>query len=117
MLLALSSMQRVQTLKVIDISKMDFFSCSVVIQNTSMLKHFRVNHNSLRIHLKEHSDNPVLCPCNNLKHYIERTSVLRGEVTQILLCFNKPRLPVSCDIISRWLRMVLYEAGTDTAFV
>ena len=80
-----------------------------------MLKHFRANHNSLRIHLKEYSDNPALCPCHTLKCYIEQTSVLRGEVTQLFLSFNKPHLPVSCDTISRWLRLVLYEAGIDTA--
>ena len=62
-----------------------------------MLKHFCVNHNPLRIHLKEYSDNPALCPCNTLKRYIERTSVLRGEVTQLFLSVNKPHLPVSFD--------------------
>ena len=79
-----------------------------------MLKHFRVNRNSLRIHLKEYSDNPALCPCSTLKRYIERTFFLQGEVTQLFLSFNKSHLLVSCDTISRWLRVVLYEAGIDT---
>ena len=72
MLLALASMQRAQTLVSINVGNIKIYSDSILIPIDKMLKHFRVNFDSCTIHLKKYDDLNI-CPCDVLKHYIEKT--------------------------------------------
>lgn len=114
MLLALSSMQRVQTLKAINVTSIKFFTDSVLIPIKSMLKQFRVNKNSLSIILNVFPHEPAICPCATLRHYIARTKSLRKTTTQLFISFHKPYQAVSCDTLSRWIKRVMFESGIDT---
>ena len=54
-----------------------------------------------------------LCVAYHLGEYLERTKPLRGDCKQLLLSFQKPYRAVSTDTISRWLKLVLKQAGID----
>ena len=73
MLLVLASMQRVQTLTMLQVSSIKIFSDSVIIPVDALLKHSRANRNSFSVVLKAFPYDPVLCPCIKLKDYIART--------------------------------------------
>ena len=51
-----------------------------------------------------------------IKEYLRRTKVFRDGHTQLLLSYLKPHLPISKDILARWIRDVLHKAGVDTQF-
>ena len=114
MLLALASMQRVQTLKMLQVSSIKIFSDSVVIPVDALLKHSRANRNSFSVVLRAFPYDPVLCPCLTLKHYLARTKILRGSTDQLFISFHRPFHPVTCSTLSRWIKRVMYEAGIDT---
>ena len=50
---------------------------------------------------------------HHLGEYLERTRLLRGDCKQLLISFQKPHGAVSTDTISRWLKLVLKQAGID----
>ena len=66
MLLAFASMQRVQTLNMLQVSSIKIFSYSVVIPVDALLKHSRANRNSFSVVLKAFPCD-VLCPCYYVK--------------------------------------------------
>ena len=94
MLLALSSMQRAQTLVSINVGNIKIYSDSILIPIDKMLKHFRVNFDSCTIHLKKYDDLNI-CPCDVLKHYIEKTREIRGEHTQLFISYTRPFKPIT----------------------
>ena len=49
---------------------------------------------------------------HHLRVYLERTKLRRGDCKQ-LLSFQKPYQAVSKDTVSRWLKLVLKQAGID----
>ena len=67
-----------------------------------------------QIEFKVFSDNPNICVVSTLNEYIGRTAVHRGEHKHLLLSYAKPFKPVTVDTISRWLKLVLVQAGIDT---
>lgn len=112
MLLALSSLQRVQTLAAININDIYFCNKSVLIPIKKKLKQFRINRNSFTMRLKYFLNNPAVCPCETLKQYLCKTKALR-QSNQLFISYQKPYLKVSTSTISRWIKTVLYEAGID----
>ena len=113
MLLALASMQRVQTLHVIDVNDVNFVNDSVMIPIKKLLKQFNARNNKLMIYLKSFDD-PVICPVLTLKHYITMSQKLRGDNNQLFISFQKPHKPVSKSTLSRWIKRVMEESGIDT---
>ena len=73
MLLALSSMQRVQTLHAIEVNNIFFMGNAVSIPIYKLLKQFNARRNKLIISLKYYNNNLSICPALTLKNYISRT--------------------------------------------
>ena len=115
MLLALASMQRVQTLHSIDIDNVLFTDGFVSIPIFKLLKHFRAKSHKLVVTLKFFEENPAICPALTLKHYIERTRLIREQYKQLFISFQKPYKPVSKSTLSRWITTVMEEAGLDVS--
>ena len=113
MLLALSSAQRAQTLHAIKIDNVRFCKDLVVIPINSLLKQTNIRSKSFSLHLKLYKEDPDLCTYTALKKYIERTKDLRNGEKQLFISFQKPHKAVSKSTISRWLKVVLEEAGID----
>ncbi|KAK2558650.1 hypothetical protein P5673_018844, partial [Acropora cervicornis] len=54
-----------------------------------------------------------LCVFTHLKEYLQRTKLLRGNETKLLLSHAKPHHRASRDTISRWIHSIMAEAGVD----
>ena len=115
MLLALTKSQRVQTLQTLDINNMTLRVNECVFVIDSVLKTTKPGKHLSSIQIQALVDNKNLCPVEHLKLYMDKTSAIRGSHTQLLLSYQKPHRPVSTDTIARWIKVVLTEAGINTA--
>ena len=114
MLLALTTSQRVQTLKALDIHSMTLNTKQCVFVINSVLKTTKPGKHLTNIQIEAFVANKNLCPLEHLKQYLEKTSAIRGLHTQLLLSYQKPHRPVSTDTIARWIKVVLAQAGVNT---
>lgn len=113
MLLALSSMQRVQTLHAINVGDITFTKEFVSIAFYKLLKQSRPNNYKFQIVLKFYAQHSAICPALTLQNYIDRTKDLRGTSKQLFISVQKPYKPVSKSTVSRWIKSVMEEAGVD----
>ncbi|KAM4748674.1 LOW QUALITY PROTEIN: uncharacterized protein WCC33_006046 [Rhinophrynus dorsalis] len=59
---------------------------------------------------------PQLCVVNCLKEYELRTNNLRSpSLSQLLISFRSPHLPVSAATLARWIRWIMQLAGVNVA--
>ena len=63
--------------------------------------------------------NERLCPVDTLRHYLKATRNLRpvfpsSKPDPLFVSYVKPHNPITAPTLSRWLRMVLKNAGIDT---
>ena len=114
MLLALLSGQRRQTLHALDINSMQLTSDQCIFTINSLLKTSRIGHHLTPVKLVSFNQDSSLCIVKHLHEYINRTAVLRGNETKLLISYQKPYKAVSADTIGRWLKIVLNLAGIDT---
>ena len=114
MLLAITTSQRIRTLKALSISNMNLkadqchFKIDVLLKTSRPGKHL----NNLVIAAYSANKNP--CPIKHLQSYVGKTSALRGTHTQLFLSYQKPHNPVSTDTIGRWIKVVMAKAGINT---
>ena len=113
MLLALSTAQRAQTLQKIYVKNIVFSENLVYIPIIELIKQSKCNNRKFALHLKPYVKNRAICVVDTLKEYLKRTKILRGNQDQLLISFIKPHKAVSRDTISRWLKLVLEQAGID----
>ena len=106
MLLALSSSQRVQTLRAITIDNINFYHNMIHIPIYSLLKTTTAKRRKFSLHLNAFEEDPDLCAVLYLKEYIKRTEYIRGFEKRLLISAVKPHLSVSSSTISRWLKNV-----------
>ena len=113
MLLALTTAQRIQTLKALSIADMEVLPDRYVFRINCLLKQTSSKGNGSRhlppVVLKEYSHNKKLCVVELLKEYLCRTGSLRRGETQLLLCHTKPHGAASKDTIGRWLNLLFYK--------
>lgn len=116
MLLALLTSQRTQTIHCLDVNHMDLSDRKCVFYLTTPQKQSRPGQHLKPIELKAFDQEHNLCIIRHLKEYIKKTSVHRTDInkSQLLLSYQRPFKPVSKDTISRWIKIVLKEAGIDT---
>ena len=115
MLMALLSGQRRQTLHSLRIDLMRLSADKCIFTITSLLKTSRPGKHLSFIEFQAYAPDIRLCVVRHLEHYVNRTSHLRGDETQLLISYSKPHKSVSTDTISRWLKTTLHEAGIDTS--
>ena len=77
-----------------------------------MLKHTRIGSQQEPITLLRF-DNSSLCVLTLLKYYISKTSDIRKNSDKLLISFQKPFKEVSCDTISRWIKLIMSFSGID----
>lgn len=115
MLLALSSMQRIQTLHAICVDDVNFTNDLVYIPIYKLLKQSHARNYKIYITLKPFNENPSICPVATLKLYINKTQDIRGDSRELFISFLKPHRQVSRSTLSRWIKTVMEEAGIDTS--
>ena len=116
MLLALSSGQRVQTLKALDINNMLMQNNVCSFRITQLLKHTGKGRSQEKLKFVAYEPCKALCVLTNLRQYLSLTASLRGSHSQLLISIQKPHLPVSADTIARWLKHVLSASGIGDNF-
>ena len=112
MVIALVSAQRRQSIHLLNIDYMVKDDISYVFTIKEHIKQSRLGYTPPQIEFKTFSDNPNICIVATLNEYT--TAVHRGEYQQLLLSYVKLFKPVTVDTISRWLKLVLVQAGIDT---
>ena len=114
MLLAITTSQRIQTLKVLSSNNESLkadqccFKFDVLLQTSQPRKHLN------NVVLASYPKSKNLCPIKHLQAYLEKTSALRGTHTQLLVSYRKPHNPVSTDTLARWIKAVMGKAGINT---
>ena len=110
MLLALSSSQRAQTLRMINVKNVKFYSDYVDIPIYGLMKQMTARNRKFTMKLKVYPHDKSICVVEVLREYLERTEPLR---TSEQFSLQKPHGAVTTQTISRWLKKVLLESGID----
>lgn len=112
MLLALVSGQRGQTLHQLRKDDVHLYDHKCVLVFSSCLKQTKPGRHLAPLELVVFEDSR-LCVVSHLRQYLQLTEHLR-KGDSLFISFQKPHSGVSRDTISRWLKIVLEEAGIDT---
>ena len=115
MLLALISAQRVQSLHLLNLDNMIMKEGAVIFSFSDQLKQNAPGRAAFGIRLPAYPPDRRLCIVTYLKHYIQRTSVIRGTERYLLISFKKPCRRISSQTISRWIKTCMNDAGIDTS--
>ena len=110
MLLALLSAQRVQTLVSLDIHHMTMGHNTITFHISQLMKQSRPKFHLKDIVFTEYPSCRNLCIVTLLNEYLERTRAL-CEGSRLLISFAKPHKAVTTSTVSRWLKLVLAQAG------
>ena len=112
-LLCLTTDQRDQTIKCLNLDCIKISSDKVVLFVPETLKTTRPGHDLPPIELKTFKDSE-LCVVAHLKQYIKMTASFRNAGTnQLLLSFVQPHKPISTSTLSRWCVTVMKESGVN----
>ena len=112
-LLCLTTGQRDQTIKCLNLDCIKISSDKVVLFVPETLKTTRPGHHLSPIELKTFKDSE-LCVAAHLKQYIKMTASFRNAGTnQSLLSFVQPHKPISTSTLSRWCVTVMKESGVN----
>ena len=113
MLLAITSAQRVQSLQLLNVDNIfvngDIIYCVI----DGLLKQSSIKRKNPLIVLKSYEVDPDICVVSSMKEYLRRTQTLRKNEKQLFISYQQPHSGVSKDTISRWIKMVLCEAGVE----
>ena len=111
MLLALSTGQRAQTLAALDLNNLERRgdNRNIVFTFDKVLKTSRPGVHQF-VEICEFLEESSICPLTCLENYIERTKELRMS-SNLFISFQKPHKAVTTQTISRWLSILLNEAG------
>lgn len=116
MLLALVSVQRVQTLSLIELDNIKSSSRGVQIFIPRRIKTSGPNKSQPIISLPFYKDDEVVCVATTLLFYISVTRLIRDSAcNRLFITFKKPYHNASSQTISRWIRNVMSRAGIDSS--
>ena len=115
MLFLLVSAQRCQTLHLIELSDIKITNDKLFIAPKHLLKQSRPNNHLDLMVFKTYTDDENVCIVKTITEYIDRTKELRNS-QKLLISTMKPHKAASRNTISRWVKMVLINAGIDPAF-
>ena len=114
MIIALTSAQRVQSLKYMNLDHFKLKSNSVTFYFEKLIKQSRPGNVGFSVTMEAYPPDRRLCVVRYIKEYLERTSTLRGNEKQLFISYKKPHKCVSSQTIARWLKEILKSAGIDT---
>ena len=112
-LLALLTVQRIQTLHALRVCDVSFTDQFVQISINALLKTSSQKFHVEPFRFSRFDENRRLCIYRHLRLYIERTRFLRSGEPQLFISFRKPHRCVSKQTLSRWVKLILERAGID----
>ena len=101
MLLLLLTGQRGQSIHLLKVEDVIFHKDSLEFQFAVVLKHTRPGVHQDNIRFQSYIQNKSLCIVSLLREYIDRTSNLRSQETQLFISMQAPFKGVACATISR----------------
>lgn len=115
--MALVSMQRVQSLHLLNVNHMTVHKSSVVFRLLAPLKQSRPGISNPAIEFKAYAPDRRLCVITYLKEYLKRMKPYRSESnSQLFLSYSRKREPVAKATISRWIKTILHKAGIPISY-
>ena len=117
LLVALSSAQRLQTLKALNTNNMSIEETKIVFTVVQRLKTSRPGHNSLRVMIPKVLRNKLICPYSHLLHHIYKSTSLwkLSDPTQLFISLNKPHKGVTSSNLAIWIKDMLQDCGFSTS--
>ena len=115
MLFLLVTAQRCQTLHVIKLSDIDQSPDGIIINISHLIKQSRPGVHLAPIVLKAYKTDESLCIVKTLNMYITRTECLRKD-DNLLISTTKPHGKISKQTVSRWVKIVLKQAGLPKVY-
>lgn len=115
MLIALVSAGREQTISLLEVrtkKKIPGGVCFVVCRLSKSSRPGKATH---EVVLPSFPQDKKLCPVHYLKKYIARTRTFRLCDSFLFRALVEPHQAVTSSTVARWLKLVLQEAGIDTA--
>jgi integrase len=113
-LMALTSASRSSELHKLDIRFMQITPGLISFTLTGLIKTTKVNDGPIVLSFAD-NENEKLSAEKCILHYLDRTNVIRGEETQLLISHIKPHKAVKTCTIASWLKNALTNAGIDTS--
>ena len=107
--------QRGQSIHLISTKNLSVFTNEVKIRFGDKLKTSRPGFHQAEITLKAFPTDSALCVVRTLEEYLKRTEEFRGEEKQLFISFQKPYKAISRDTLSRWISVIMKDAGLDTS--
>jgi integrase len=114
MLLLLVTGKRGQTIDCLSLSEMTLSETSCEFQVLEHMKTSKPGSGTTILKIEQYTPDKNICPILVLREYLKRTKSVRGDNKQLFVSYQKPYQPVSRDTISRWVKVVLDNAGIDT---
>ena len=113
MLLLLLTDQRGQSIHLLKVEDVIFHEDSLELQFSVVLKHTRPGVHQDNIRFQSYIQNKSFCIVLLLREYIDRTSSLRGQETQLFISTQATFKGVAHATFSRWVKRVADKAGID----
>ena len=111
-LLILTTGQRCQTLKSMNITNMEVNSNYVKIRIGEILKQTKPQHHLEEIYIEAFNQNSSICVVKALQYYIQKTKSIRKD-SDLFIISQKPHSAASKSTIANWIKLGLRLAGID----
>ena len=115
MLVALVSSQRVQSLSFLDLNSTYSVYSPISFVILDKTKCSKPGKKTPQVILSPYKDCHKLCVCRTLLEYLRRTKPIH-YTSSLFISWQNPHGAVTSQMLSRWLRTVMYISGTDTTF-
>ena len=109
----LLSGQRGQSIHLISIRNLTVNENEIKIRFGDKLKTSRPGFHQSEIVIKAFHEDKNMCIVNVMKEYLNRTEVIRRSENQLFISFRRPFKAVSRETLSRWISIVMGNAGLD----
>ena len=80
-----------------------------------LLKSSRPGHHLGELNFSAYTLDQDLCIVQTIRHFLQKTCSLRGSVTRLFITSQKPHKAISRDMLSRWMKSVMNNAGIDVS--
>lgn len=113
MLMALILASRCHSLHLLSIENMRKESSKYILRYSGPLKQSRPGLSIPCVELKDFLPDRRISVYHVLNMYLQKTSVIRGDVNNLFISYVKPYKPVTSSTIGRWIRSVMKSSGID----
>ena len=112
LLIILTTGQRCQTLKAMDIRNIEVNKSYIKIRIGDLLKQSKPQKHLAELFIEAFDSNPAICVVKALRTYLKRTKDLRTD-SSLFIITQKPYTAASKSTIAGWLKLGLRLAGID----